>query len=120
MANEAQIVAQLTFAKGSIGTQQLISSAVNRDVAGTAYLRNVQSVGTTTEALLLGDVGTPGYCLFHNLDPTNFITVAPNNTDAPTVKLAPGDWALFRFAAAAPFVKADTASCQLEYFLLPA
>jgi hypothetical protein len=71
------------------------------------------------EALVLGDVATPGYVLMHNLDATNFITVLPDNTGAAVVKLKPGEYALFRLAAAAPFVQADTAGCNLEYFLIP-
>lgn len=121
MAGEAQITVALQFAKGTISTVVLASGAVSRDVAGTKYVRNVQSVGTSIEALLLGDVtATGGLCILHNADPTNYIEVFPNATDAACLKLLPGDWQLVRFGSAAPNVKANTAACDLEYFLVPA
>lgn len=121
-ANEASISCSLQFAKGNIAAIVLASGAVPRDVAGALYCRNVQAVGTTREALVLGDAGSGGYVLMHNADATNFIDVFPDTagTDPVLMTLKAKDWALFRLKATAPFVKADTATCNLEYFLLPA
>jgi hypothetical protein len=120
MANEAVFTASLQFGKtGVIPTQTFAVSGVSINVAGTNYVRNVQIVGTTKEALLLGDVATPGMCLMHNTDTTNFVDVYPDNTGGAVIRLKPTEYALFRFAATGPFVKADTASVNLEYLLLP-
>lgn len=121
-ASEATITATLQFAKGNVGAIVLASGAVARDVAGSGYCRNVQAVGTTREAMVLGDAGTGGYVLMHNLDGTNFVDVYPDaaGTDPVLMTLKAKDWALFRLKAAAPFLKADTATCNVEYFLLPA
>lgn len=121
-AAEATFVASLQFAKGNIGTVVLASGSVARDVAGSAYHRTVQVVGTTREAMSIGDAGAGGYCLLHNLDATNFVDVYPDaaGTDPVLMTLKAKDWALFRLKATAPFLKADTASCDVEIFLLAA
>ncbi len=119
MAAEGVLVISLQFTKGNIPPQTFASGSVSFDVAGSNYIRNVQNIGTSKEAMLLGDVGTPGYVLLHNLDATNFVEVFPNATDAGLVKLLKGEWALFRLDAAAPYLKADTAACNVEIFALP-
>lgn len=119
MAQEAVAQVALQFTKGTIPSQQLASGSVLLDVAGSNYMRNVQSVGTAIEALLLGDVATPGLCLLHNLDATNYVDISADNTNPALVRLKPGDWALLRFASATPYAKANTAAINLEYFLLP-
>jgi hypothetical protein len=119
MAGEATVTLALQFTKGQIPTQTLASGAISRDISGANYVRNVQSVGITIEPLLLGDVATPGLCLFHNPDPTNFVTVYPDGTNPGLIKIKPGDWLLLRFSSATPNVKADTAPVALEYLLLP-
>lgn len=121
MANEATVTVALQFAKGTLPTQAFASGSVSRDVSGTSYIRNVQTVGTSEEALVVGDTGSAGaLCVMHNCDSTNFISVKAATGVTPTIKLLAGDWALFRFSGAAPFVQADTASCNLEYFLISA
>jgi len=119
MAAEATLTATLSFVKGNLPIQTLAPGQQSIDVAGATYMRQVQIVGTTREAMLLGDVGTPGYVMLHNCDATNFVEVFPNNTDAGLVKLLKGEWAVFRLDSAAPYLKADTAPCNVEIFLLP-
>jgi hypothetical protein len=122
MANEIQVTAIMTFAKGTVTAHTFsAASGLSRDVAGSKYIRNVQAVGTDEEALNLGDVASTGaLCLMKNLDATNFISVKAATGVAATVKLLPGDVAMLRFAGAAPFVQADTAPCNLEYYLVEA
>lgn len=121
MASEATVTVALQFVKGTIPVQVLASGAVSRDVAGASYIRNVQTVGTSEEALVVGDTGSAGsLVVMHNLDSTNYIDVKPATGVAACIKLLAGDWALFRFSGAAPFVQANTASCNLEYFLISA
>lgn len=119
MADELKVQVLLSFGKGTIPRQKFDSGLVSVTVAGSNYHRTVQAVGTSIEALSLGDVATPGYCMLHNLDATNFVLVYPNNTDAAVIKLKAGEWALFRFAASAPYIKADTGACNVEVFLIP-
>lgn len=119
MASELSLTVSATFTKSPLVALTMNPGQLSVTVSGDNYVRNVQSVGTTVEALLLGDVATPGYVLMHNCDTTNYIDVRANNTDVPVVKLKAGEYALFRLAATAPFVKADTGACKLEYFLIP-
>ena len=119
MAAEGTLTLTLTFVKGNLPPQTLTPGPVSIDVSGSTYLRQVQIVGTSKEAMLLGDVGTPGYVMLHNCDSANFVEVFPNNTDAGLVKLKKGEWAVFRLDAAAPYLKADTAPVNVEIFLLP-
>lgn len=117
MANEITVTASLQFAKGNITALTRSYNGVSVTVTGTAYVQNVQTVGTSEEALLIGDV-TPGYVLMKNLDSTNFVSVRHATGGSNCVKLKPGEVSLFRFASAAPFVIADTAPVQLEYYLI--
>ena len=69
--------------------------------------------------LVLGDVagGTPGYVLLRNLDGTNFVQFGAD-ADAPFGKLKAGEAALLRVVAAPISIKADTAACAVEYWVL--
>jgi hypothetical protein len=53
----------------------------------------VQIVGTSAEAIVVGDIATLGYAIFHNLDPDNFVLIGPDSggTQIDLIKLKPGD-----------------------------
>lgn len=122
MANEATVTVSLSYANpaANIISNTRTSGAVSVNVAAAPYEQNVQSVGFASRAVLgLGGVSTVGYCLLHNADATNYIQVFPNATDAACLRLKAGEWALLRFdQGATPNVQANTAACNLEYFLL--
>lgn len=117
MAAEIKITANIQFAKGNIATMARTASNVSVDVAGDACIANVQTVGTSEEALLVGDVAAAGYGWFKNLDATNFVSLRPGTGTANCIKLMPGEVALFR-ASVALWAIADTAPVQLEYFII--
>ena len=89
---------------------------------GDSYAEFIQSVGTAEEALELGqDIGTPGYCLLINLDPTNFVSIRRATGEGNCIRLdAGGGFALFKLAATAPFAIADTGACRVKCLLLEA
>jgi hypothetical protein len=121
MAKEATVTVTLSYANpaANIISNTRTSGAVSVDVAAAGYEQNVQAVTTAKAALGLGGVSTIGYCLLHNADSVNFISVYPNAADAVCLRLKAGEWALLRFdQTATPNVKADTATCNLEIFLL--
>jgi hypothetical protein len=118
MANEAQVTAILTFAKGNIAQFQRGTSAQNVNVSGTKFIHNVMTVPTTKTALALGSVGTPGYCYMRNQDSTNFVTIYPDNTGNAVIKLKAGECAVFRLGTTTPYALADTASVALEYYIV--
>lgn len=121
MAKELSITASMTFAKGST-TARMGRGGVLADVAGTKVADLVQEIGTSAEALMLGDISTPGYVLIENLDATNpvniraaaggtnLIVIPPNTTAGP-----------FKFATGStPHAIADTAPVKIRYLLVEA
>lgn len=120
MANEITYKVSLFFEKGNIPRTGDSSGDKLATLSGDDYEFRTQLVGTSEEALHVGDVGTPGMCLMQNLDDTNFVSVRAATGAANTVELKPGEWSLFRLArtATAPYVIANTANVRIRYLLL--
>lgn len=118
MASELKITIGANFAKGSLATfQRTFASDLARDVAGSNTTYGTQLIGTSAEALNLGEIGTAGYLLIKNLDPTNFVKIRNGSSGTDVVKLKPGDPACFRINGT-PYLIADTAACAVEYWLI--
>jgi hypothetical protein len=120
MANEATIKSTLTFASSGSGFSEEMSKQI--DVAGTPFIHNRQIVGfAAEEALLLGDAVPGGYFLAVNRDATNYVQLIAATGETPFVRLKPSEFCLFRIdaGASAPFAQANTADCELEFWLLP-
>jgi hypothetical protein len=124
MANEITLTLQTLLNNGGISDSHA-SGSFAVDQASAKMLRNVQEIGTTREALQLGDVTTPGYCVFINLDDTNFVEIGVEGfiDGVGTVgfigflKLKPGEQCLVRLTTTAPYAKADTAAVELFYIM---
>lgn len=116
MAQELSIQAALAFIKAGASANKNFPSTYF-DVSGAAYIANAIAVGTSDEALALGDVSTIGWVYMRNLDATNYISVGSDGTLYP-IKMKPGEPALIRWNAAAVHVKANTATCQMEYLII--
>jgi hypothetical protein len=86
------------------------------------FTENLYTVPTTAGgvALPLGGVTSPGDAIFINRDSTNFITLFDAVSGNPLIQLDPGKPNLFTFDPniTAPAVKADTAPCRLQYFIV--
>jgi hypothetical protein len=96
MANELRIAAQLEYSKS--GVKQNKHDSTYADVSGDSFTHVVQEVGTSDELIVIGsDVATWGYVYLKNL------------TSSYSIKLKPGEVALFR-AAAALYAKAESGS----------
>lgn len=113
MANELTLSASFRYVKNGITQTRSLSDSVT--VTGNEFAHNVQAIGTTAEAISVGDVGTAGYCVFVNTDSTNFVEIGRDDTGTfrAVVKLKPGEFSIFR-AGVALYGKADTASCNVE------
>jgi len=83
-------------------------------------LHKVASIGTSEEALDLGDCGTGGWFMAKNLDDTNFVSIRQGTGASDLIRLRAGEVCLFRLDAdaTAPYIIADTASVDVEYLLL--
>jgi hypothetical protein len=118
MANELSITTTMAFIKGNY-SQSFVPSAFSLTVSGTKYVKNVQNIGTTIEALSVGDMTTPGYLLAINRDATNYVELYAVITDTvPFAKLKAGEPCLIRLGCTAPAAKANTASINLEYLII--
>lgn len=116
MANEITVSANLAFSKN--GTRVSFGkTGLQFDVSGDDYLHQTQVIGTSEEALALGDV-TPGMILIFNTDTTNYVSVRSGTGAANLIKIPAGEFCLFRLEASAPYLIANTASVRIEYLLI--
>ncbi len=136
MADEITLNIRLKFVKSPQQTVEWAEEELSIDVTGNALIQNVQNVGTTAEALVVGDLafdtngstgdGTIGWGVFKNLDTTNYIQIGHTGVAADKdylVQLLAGETCAFRlnaFQMTSIKVIADTAACDLQYLLIEA
>lgn len=124
MANELALNLRVTYAKSgtSITWPDTNGQSITVTVAGTRFVQHRQAVGTSEEALELGDIATGGYAFFFNRDTTNYVSIRQATGGTNLIRINAGEWAAFRFdtASAAPFAIANTASVELECLILAA
>lgn len=122
MANELVLNLRAVFTKSgeSITFPDTNAQEIEITVSGTRYLVNRQSVGTSEEALELGDLSTGGYLIGVNRDATNYMEIRSGTGATDLVKLKAGEVCCFRVSgdAAAPYVIANTAAVEFAYVLL--
>lgn len=122
MANELKVTITAEYTP-DYGSGFKYSKTFKADVTGDpAHMDNVQTVGTTEEAILLGDVATGGYWIIENLDPTNFVEIRSGTGATDIIRVGAGKAALVHISsdAAAPFAIADTAAVKVRFIRLPA
>ena len=121
MAQEITATGSLNYAKGSIATVGMIKSGLRFDVSGSNYERGTQTVLTSSpQALQLGSVGTPGWFFIQNNDPTNYVDIYDATGGSAFLRLKAGEFAIGRFAAAAPAARANAASVVVEFMIIEA
>lgn len=121
MADEITAKVYLDVNKTGVPQVTKAPGQISITMTGTNLILATQEIGTSAEAIVLGEVGTPGMCLLHNSDDTNFVEIGHDNGGFETdIKMLAGEWALFRMNNAAPQAKADTAAVVLEYFIIEA
>lgn len=120
MANELSVSASLNFMKD--GAQVSASGAVSVDVTGDCFDKKVQLIGISREAVApVADLSSYGYVLLKNLSSDYYITAGCFDSDSYyTVKLLPGEIALFRCNANALYAKAEAMNTPLEVTFIEA
>jgi hypothetical protein len=118
MANELTVSCSVRLNKNSREVNKSYGG-VQIDVTGDNPITNIQNIGTSEEAIVVGDVGTAGYFMAKNLDDTNYVTIRAGAGVADLVKLKAGEVCLFRLAMNGPYAIADTAACDLEVTVIP-
>jgi len=113
MATVISLSALLTIVRDG---QQILRLNPTDSFTATGQESNqtVQSVGTSAEALVLGEVSTIGYTLVMNLDATNYVEIDNEAGMAGwPQKLLAGDFILLKPQAATIYGKANTAACNV-------
>lgn len=107
----------VAFAKSGSPSVSLTAGTLTIDVSGAQVMDNVQNIGTSEEAILLGDVAAGGYWFVQNLDATNFVELRSGTGATDFIKLLAGEWAIFRTSAdaTAPYAIADTGACNVRF-----
>jgi hypothetical protein len=101
------------------------ASGLEITLATDKIVHTIQSIGTSEEAIELGDISSRGFAVLVNLDPTNYIEIKVATSGAIFAKLFPkGSTAGINFcvvhlgsAAQSPFATANSAECKMEIFL---
>jgi hypothetical protein len=119
MADEIQISTTMTVREGNINwTPGATSFTATLTAAAPARASGIASIGTTHEAIPLGDVATLGMARLKNVDATNYIEigVVVSATFYPVVRINTNESCVFRLAQGiTPYARANTAAARLEY-----
>jgi hypothetical protein len=122
MSNEISLTASLTVNKPSV-----MSSALSRAVTGVLFnmsgnflVEGSISLATSDTLIPLGQVTSPHWAFFHNMDTVNFLKLKTASAGAYFARLLAGEYAFFPLldTNAAIMGIADTAAIQLEYLIL--
>lgn len=119
MANEITSLLRLNITNGNYTDSFVASPTITQTTLNAAS--GVQTIGTTAEALSVGDVATLGMLCLTNLDSTNFVTYGMDDagTMKATGKLKAGESAILRLLPGITFkLQADTAGCKVRFLLL--
>lgn len=123
MANEISVTSALSVAKTELAMSRSGTKQFDLTAAVPAMSPGIIEVGTSHEALDLGDVaGAGGFCWFQNLGPTNYVElgVDVSATFYPLVRLYPGQATVFALGTTAPYARANSAAVRMEALILDA
>lgn len=89
------------------------------NISTKKYVRHKQNVGTSEEALDIGELTVAGgWAFIINRDSTNYVEIrSASGAGNDIIKILPGEFALFRWGSdvSAPYAIANTAAVQVEY-----
>lgn len=124
MAQELTLNANIRFQPASGVDSGVITQGNNLKITitGTVMSHHLQSVGfSAREAIVLGEVTSPGWLMCKNRDLTNLVHLFTDvSTGTGIATLNPGEFCIIPLhtAAAAPAVQAAVAACIVEFFLI--
>jgi hypothetical protein len=120
VANELTVTGSLSGNKVAAMIDAVADSFVGLQFTMTSnyYSKGTILVATGGTAIPLGQVTTPHWAIFKNLDPTNFIRLANGSGGAKLPKMLAGEPALFPLDdTSTPYAFADTASCLMAFLI---
>ena len=119
MSREISVSASLAVVKGSVNFSRNITPT-SPDFNGTLSTGGIVSIGTGATQVPVGSgIGTAGWALFINTDATNYLTIGSyiSATYYAFAKLKPGEMTLCRLVSTTVYAQANTAACNLEYYI---
>lgn len=119
MANEISYTANLSATKSNLSLSRA-SGTLRADLTGAKFYNAVQNIGTSYEAIAIGDVASAGFAWFKNHDATNYVEIGLEVSAAfyAFVKLKPGEVWMGRLATTTIFGRANTGAVNLETMLI--
>lgn len=115
MPNKLNITLSVTLSHPT-GSVSLRATAAPRELTGTGYVAEEQTIGTSWELIDLTDVGTLGFLMVHNKDETNYVQIATANDDSGIFgKILPGGTLPVDVQTGATYyLKANTAPVNVD------
>ena len=123
MADELSISGlTIAFSKSGSPSIEFTAATITPDVSGAQIADFVQNIGTSEEAVNIGDVAAGGYWFVQNLDGTNYVELRSGTGATDFIRLNAGEFALFRCSgdATAPYAIADSAACNVRFVIFDA
>ncbi len=119
MANEITLNLKISALKGSLNHTEN-PGTLTVDLSGLVAVGGAATVTTTAAALTMGSVSSAGYAYFRNTGPTNFVEIGTGTGGSfvAFLKLKAGEAAICRLGTNTPTARANTASVQLQYYIL--
>ncbi len=122
MANEITFAASVKVVKGNIN-ETIINRSGKQWTMAASTPKKVSNVITALvasaegDAIDLGSLTTVGVSWFKNHDTSNYVELGlrQGGTFYAFAKLPPGAEAIIPLGVAAPYVRANTANCEVEY-----
>ena len=114
MANEITQTIQFSVSKN--GASATLSNTKRINMTGGGIVNNTQLIGTTAEAVNLGDIsGAPSQLVIKNLDATNFVEIGGDSgLTVFKLRIQPGEATVIRPTSGTLYAKADTADVRLQ------
>ncbi len=120
MALSATFTASLSFSGSPLSAPDGMNIAnAPYTISSPLYIKDLVLVPITTGILIpLGQVTTPGFAVFYNADPTNFIRISLNVASNYFLKILPGRMDFCNLdPSMTPYMISDTAPCFMQYLI---
>lgn len=117
MSNEVEISFGFKLLK-DLHLEQYDVSQWTADQTGVGSLKSVIEVGTSEEVISYGDITTPKFCIFRNLDDTNYVVVGPESGGSMVemIRLQPGEWGFLPLGSSVVVrAQANSSACKVLF-----
>lgn len=119
MATTATVDVTLSYSDADTSSE--LTKAITSTLSNRGFTADIQSIGTSEEAITLGETTSPGYMLIINLDATNYVELKTGSSGTIFAKLdANGGCALLKLGSGAqtPYAIANSAACLVRKLIV--